>query len=86
MLDRAKATDVPGGELPVPVADAAAIIGLKVQAIANDPSRRDRDRDDIRQVIARHASSLDLSLLRSYFRLSDMEAELDALLDETRQK
>lgn len=86
MLDRARPTDVPGTLLRVPVADAEAIIGLKVQAIANDESRRDHDRDDIRQLLARHGSSLDMALLRAYFRLFDMEADLEALLDETRKK
>ena len=82
MLDRVHVEALTEG-LSVPVADAEAIIGLKVQAIANNPKRRDRDRADIRQLLEAHRATLDVPLLRAYFRLFDMERDLDELLDET---
>ena len=61
--------------------DPADLIGLKVQASSNDPSRRHRDLADI-QALLRAAPHVDLARVREYFRLFDREKELDALLAE----
>jgi hypothetical protein len=61
--------------------DAEGIIGLKVQAIANNPRREFRDKDDILNLLTLHAGKLDLELVRDYFRVFDMENELEALLE-----
>ena len=65
------------GEI-VRVADAADLIGLKVQAYSNDPRRRNRDLADIERLLA--SGSVDLARARGYFRLFDREKELDELL------
>ena len=85
MLQRAKTVAIPGTSRPeVAVVDAAGIIGLKVQAIANSPARRRQDEADILSLLRMHLGSLDLELIRSYFRVFDMEADLERLLDEAR--
>ncbi len=64
------------------------IIGLKIQAIANDENRADRDKSDIRALLdARRASGeqIDWSLLREYCALFDFEdfyEELKAAHDQ----
>ncbi len=58
------------------------LIGLKVQAVANDPTRRDQDMADIRSLIRVHNVSLDWPLIREYFSLFQAEPELDRLLKE----
>jgi hypothetical protein len=63
---------------PVPVADASDLIGLKVQAYVNNPSRRHEDLGDIARLI-RHGE-VDLARVRDYFRLFGHEADLDEIL------
>jgi len=85
MLGRAKAVAVPDSTgLTVSSIDAEGIIGLKVQAMANDPTRRRQDEADILSLLRVNAGKLDLELLRSYFRAFEMTADLDRLLVEAR--
>ncbi|MBF0388037.1 MAG: hypothetical protein HQL20_09335 [Candidatus Omnitrophica bacterium] len=56
------------------------IIGLKVQAIANDPGRRLGDSADIEWLLRAHFTVMDMALVREYFALFSMESELDDLL------
>jgi len=79
MLARAAAHPLLGTTLRV--VDPADLIGLKVQASSNDPSRRHRDLADI-QALLRATPDVDLARVREYFRLFDREKELEALLAE----
>lgn len=80
MLKRARECDIMHGKLKVKVITPEDIIGLKIQASSNDPSRHSRDFADIEELLKRHADQLDLPLLREYFSLFEREAELDELL------
>jgi hypothetical protein len=80
MLARAAPHTILGAAIPV--ADAADLIGLKVQASSNDPSRRYLDLADIERLL--RSATLDLTRVREYFRLFDREKELDALLSGER--
>lgn len=82
MLARAAVHSVLGAQLRV--ADAADLIGLKVQSTSNDPTRRYLDLADIDRLL-RHAE-VDLERVREYFRLFDREQELDALLSGDRRR
>ncbi|MGH7802826.1 MAG: hypothetical protein ACREQJ_00635, partial [Candidatus Binatia bacterium] len=84
MLERAQKGSPPNtdADVVVPVVDAEGIIGLKVQAMANAPVRRDRERDDIRELLTAHRGRLDLELIRDYYRRFGLEDELEQLLDE----
>lgn len=76
ILARAATHAVLGQQLRV--ADAADLIGLKVQASSNDPRRLGRDRVDIERLLA--SGDVDLDRVRQYFQLFDRESELDSLL------
>jgi hypothetical protein len=80
MLERAEALPVLGGAA-VRVLDRADLIGLKVQAAVNDPRRLRRDFADIASLLERR-EGVDLDRVREYFRLFDLEHELDQLLAE----
>ena len=78
MLARASARAILGH--PIRVVDASDLIGLKVQASANDPRRRHLDLADIARLL--ETGEVDLARVREYFRIFDREKELDALLAE----
>jgi hypothetical protein len=80
MLRRARLEALRGARLRVPVVDAEALIGLKLQALVNAPSRRTRDEADIEALFAAKGTSLNADLLRDYYRLFDREQELERLL------
>ena len=86
MLERARERPTASGDVRVAVVDVEGIIGLKVQAIANDPRRRRRDVDDIVTLLERHLPGVDLALLREYFALFEMSDELEAILSEVRAR
>ena len=57
------------------------LIGLKLQAIVNDPANRyGVDAPDIQQLLKLHWSSMDMDLVRDYFRLFEKEDLLDEWL------
>ena len=62
----------------VRVVDASDLIGLKVQAYSNNPSRRVRDLADVDRLL--EFGEVDLARVRDYFRLFDREQDLDELL------
>ena len=80
MLRRARSRALRGARVRVPVVDAEALIGLKLQALVNAPSRSTRDQADIDALFAACGRSLDRDLLRDYYRLFDREDELETLL------
>lgn len=83
MLGRARRRLLRGARIRVPVVDAEALIGLKLQAIANDP-RRVQDEADIVALVDAAGPSLDVPRLRDYFRLFEREADLERLLARQR--
>ena len=80
MLKRARECEILKGQFKVKVIAPEDIIGLKIQASTNDPSRNSRDLADIEEILKRHADKMDLELLREYFLLFNREKELDDLL------
>ena len=87
MLRRARNTPVFDGELEVKTLLPEDLIGLKVQAIHNDPRNRlPIDSMDIQQILARHSDTLDMGLVREYFRLFDKEALLDGWLGDLERR
>ena len=67
MLDRA-VSDAGG----IPVIRPEGIIGLKVQAIANDPDRLARDMADIEWLLRMKFNTMDTALIREYFEVFAM--------------
>jgi hypothetical protein len=65
------------GELRV--VSAEGLIGFKLQALVNDPSRT-QDLEDVRALLRANPTALDMEEVRAYFRLFDRESLLDELL------
>ena len=82
MLKRAREMSVLDGELTVKVLLPEDLIGLKLQAIVNDPKNRyGVDAPDIQRLLKLRGSSMDMNLVREYFRLFEKEDLLDEWLD-----
>ncbi|WP_028325658.1 nucleotidyl transferase AbiEii/AbiGii toxin family protein [Desulfatirhabdium butyrativorans] len=80
-----KATEKPlfGGRLNVHAVRPEDLIGLKVQAICNDPDNRYLiDKPDIQRLLKLHRAKMDMDLVREYFRIFDKEAWLNEWLQE----
>ena len=60
------------------------LIGLKVQALHNDPRREAFDLDDIRQLIRLHGVTLEWARVEAYFALFGREATFRQLRQEER--
>ena len=83
MMRRAKKNPVFGGEFEVKTLLPEDLIGLKIQAISNDPENRYVvDAPDIQRLLALHSDKMDMELVREYFRLFDKEIQLDEWLED----
>jgi hypothetical protein len=82
MLARAR---VVGGPSGVAIVDVEGLIGLKLQALVNDPRRRRQDEADIVALLRLHLDALDLPLLEEYFALFERGDDLARFLAEARQ-
>lgn len=81
MVKRAREMPLMDGELTVKVLRVEDLIGLKLQALANDPKNRyPVDAPDIQRLLQLHVSRLDIELVREYFRLFEKEDLLDEWL------
>ena len=63
------------------VISAEGLIGFKLQALVNNPSRR-RDIEDIRALLRAQHGRLNMPEVREYFAMFDRAEMLDGLLDE----
>ena len=79
MLKNARDVEIFNGEITIKVLRVEDIIGLKVQAIANDASRTDKDLADIEGLLAGNKGSIDWTVLQSYFSLFSFEELFDRL-------
>jgi len=70
----------PMAGMAIPVVSPESIIGLKVQAMVNDPERRLRDMADIEWLVKEHHDNMDMVLVRQYFDLFSMGKDLEELL------
>lgn len=80
ILKRAESREI--FEFKVKVIQPEDFIGLKVQSSSNDPQRYHGDMSDIEKVIKINRDTLDLSIVREYFRLFEREKELDEILEK----
>jgi hypothetical protein len=79
LLTAAAEFSTPFGNLRV--VSLEGLIGFKLQALVNDPSRP-QDRADIQALITANRSKLNVTQLREYFRLFGREQLLEELLNE----
>lgn len=57
------------GEMTIPVLKPEDIIGLKVQALANNPAREEFEKNDIKSIIEKYREYIDWNRLEEYFTL-----------------
>jgi len=85
MMRRAREYPVFDGEFEVKTLLPEDLIGLKVQAISNDPQNRYIvDAPDIQRLLALYRDKMDMNLVREYFRLFDKEPLLDEWISDTK--
>lgn len=77
LLAQASERETPMGRMRI--ISVEGLIGFKLQALVNDPTRT-RDLDDIRALIQIHRDSLNMNELREYFGLFDKAELLHDLL------
>lgn len=84
MLMRAQKTPVFDGTIEVKTLLPEDLIGLKIQALVNDPEHRTLvDAPDIQRILQLHKDTLDMNLVREYFQLFDKEVLLNEWLAKT---
>jgi len=83
MMERASGQTVFDGKYTVKTLMPEDLIGLKIQAISNDPENRYHvDAPDIQRLLALHKEKMDMRLVREYFQIFDKEELLDEWLDK----
>ncbi|MCK5306505.1 MAG: nucleotidyltransferase [Candidatus Omnitrophica bacterium] len=75
MLKRSKAISVFEGKLKIRVLIPEDIIGLKLQALANNPVRENKEYADIEMIAKYFGDKLDWDLIKEYFNLFQKESE-----------
>jgi predicted nucleotidyltransferase len=84
MMARSKKVPIFGDECEVKTLLPEDLIGLKIQAISNDPKNCYLvDAPDIQRLLGMHQDRMDMNLVREYFRLFDREALLDEWIGTT---
>jgi len=77
MLERARSLPIFEGRYRIPVLTPEDIIGLKVQALSNDPARQRLEIADIQRIMEQRGKDLNWELLREYFQLFKKEEEYE---------
>ncbi len=72
MLVRAKSYPIFNGAQEVRVANPEDVIGLKVQAMVNDPDRKPQETADIERIMALYGKRLDWERVEEYYELFDL--------------
>lgn len=69
MLKEKQLETIYNGEMSVPVLKPEDIIGLKIQALANNPQRVELEKNDIKSILEKYHGSIDWNKLKEYFSL-----------------
>ena len=86
MMQRAKKRPIFDGEFDVKTLLPEDLIGLKIQAISNDPKNRFVvDSLDIRRILQTKINEIDIELVKEYFKLFNKEDLLNEWLSEIEQ-
>ena len=75
MLERAKAYSVFSAKFTIRTLEPEDVIGLKVQAMSNDPQRRAQEVSDIEKLCALYGTRLDWQRILEFYRVFDIEAD-----------
>ncbi len=81
MLKRAPKVPLFDNTLEIKTLMPEDLIGLKIQAIVNDPENRSLvDAPDIQRILQLHKDTINMKLVREYFQIFQQEALLDEWL------
>jgi hypothetical protein len=73
MLDRAVEKEIFAGKARIKVLQPADLVGLKLQAIKNNPSRKEQDLADIESLVLAQKARLDWTLIETYAEALDAQ-------------
>lgn len=79
MIDRAKEYPALGGRQSLKTAQPEDVIGLKVQAIFNDPDRRAQEQNDIERLMSLYRRKLDWDRIEEFYGVFDFAEEAKKL-------
>ena len=79
MLDRAKDYPALGGRQSLRTAEPEDVIGLKVQAMFNDPERRAQEQNDIERLMAQYGRRLDWNRIEEFYDVFGLAEEAKKL-------
>ncbi len=82
MLERATEKELFGEKLKIKVLRAEDIIGLKVQAAANNESRSNREYVDVEALMEYYKADLNWELIEEYFSLFDQQTLFQKLKEK----
>jgi len=82
MLKRAKKIKILNNQIETSVLCPEDLIGLKLQAIKNDPERYERDIQDIKDLVFHYKTELDYNILKKYFDMLELTHLYDELIKE----
>ncbi len=82
MLQRVEEREIFSGAMKIKVVRPEDLIGLKVQAIKNDPSRERTDMADIETLLSLHSKNLDWAMIEEYFKIFDMVEDYNKLREK----
>ncbi|MBM2806027.1 MAG: hypothetical protein HW419_3920 [Deltaproteobacteria bacterium] len=75
MLDRAKDYPALGGTQSLRTAQPEDVIGLKIQAMFNDPERRAQEQNDIERLMVQHCRRLDWQRIQEFYEVFGLAEE-----------
>ncbi|MCK4352682.1 nucleotidyltransferase [candidate division WOR-3 bacterium] len=78
MLKRAQVRKI--DDLTIKVLCPEDIIGLKIQAMINDPTRKNRELADIESILDKYKDKIDWGLLNEYFHLFGLDKDFNILI------
>jgi len=79
MLDRAKDYPALGGKQSLRTAQPEDVIGLKVQAMFNDPERRAQEQSDIERLMAQYGRRLEWERIQEFYEVFGLADEAKKL-------
>ena len=82
MLERAQKRSVLQGQTEIYVVEPEDLIGLKIQAVANDQQRFIQDMVDIQMILNKKSESLNFDRIKEYFELFDKLDDYNKLIDD----
>ena len=82
MLERAQKKSVLQGSTEIYVVEPEDLIGLKIQAMANDRDRYYQDMADIQMIIKNKYEILNFNRIKEYFELFDKLDDYNKLISD----